>query len=337
MKIAQVAPPWYPIPPVGYGGIELVASLLTEGLVADGHDVTLFASGESKTGADLVSVYDKAPSEKIGQVFPEVYHCYQAYKRHQEFDLIHDHSGQIGPVIGSFIPTPVHFTLHGPATDNAKKLFGGLGKKVTFNAISEYQRKCFEGVNVVETVYNAIDINDYPYIEEGEDYLLFLGRLSPEKGAHLAVEAAQKLEMKLIMVTKISEPHERKYFDEQVQPLIYENVFILGEIDRKRKAELYGHAYCTLFPIQWPEPFGLVMVESMATGTPVVATRNGATPEVIDDGQTGFIVDDTDQFIEAIKKVETIDRRKCRKWVEKNFTIEIMVENYVSLYKRLIS
>ncbi len=337
MKIAQIAPVWYPIPPTGYGGIELVVSLLTEGLVKNGHEVTIFASGDSHTTANLTSVFDEAPSSKIGQVYPELYHCFQAYNIHEKFDLIHDHSGQIGPVIGSFISTPVHFTLHGPATDNALKLFGGLDKKVSFNSISEYQRNCFKGVNIIDTVYNAIDINQYPFNEDAEDYLLFLGRMSKEKGAHIAVKIANQLSMKLIMVTKINEPHERKYFVEAVQPLIRENVLILGEIDRKRKAELYGKAYCTLFPIQWPEPFGLVMVESMATGTPVVATRNGATPEVIEDKETGFIVDDIDEMIEAVKKVEKIDRNKCRQLVKQRFTSDIMVEEYEKLYQKIIS
>ncbi len=336
MKIAQIAPPWYPIPPAGYGGIELVVSLLTEGLLKRGHDVTLFASGDSSTEAELVSVFEFAPTREIGQVYPDLLHVLNAYERASEFDIIHDHSGMIGPALGSFCSTPVLHTLHGPATERAKYLYSRLKDKIYFNAISEYQRKCFGNLNFVATIYNAIDIHAYPFSPRKDNYLLFLGRMSPEKGAHLAVEVANRLKKKLVLVTKMAEEREKRYYKTQVEPLLSENIEILGEVDLKTKAELYMNAECTLFPIQWPEPFGLVMVESMATGTPVVALRNGSTPKVIVHKKTGFIVDSMEEMVKAVAKVEEIDPKMCRKHVEERFSAERMVGDYEKTYQRIL-
>ena len=334
MKIAQLAPIWYPIPPRGYGGIELVVHLLTEGLVKRGHDVTLFATGDSITQAELCSTYDFGPCEQIGQVYPDLLHVISAYQRHDEFDLIHDHSGMIGPSIGSLVKTPVLHTLHGPATDNAKRLYGVLSPNIYFNAISDYQKSCFGDLNFVGTIYNAIDTDAYPFVEEKEDYLLFLGRMSSQKGAHMAVEVAKKLGMKLKLVTKITEPHEKKFFAEYVEPNMTNACELIGEISLEEKAQIYAKAKCTLFPIQWPEPFGLVMTESMATGTPVVAVRDGAAPEVILDGETGYIVNnDVDEMCAAVKKIDKIDPKRCRDHTVDNFSIDIMVKNYESAYE----
>ncbi|MDO8886489.1 glycosyltransferase family 4 protein [Candidatus Oleimmundimicrobium sp.] len=337
MRIAQIAPVWYPIPPTGYGGIELVVSQLTEGLVKQGHDVTLFATGESRTDAKLSYVFDEAPSEKIGQVFPDLYHALHAYERAEEFDIIHDHSGKIGPGLGFFSPTPVLHTLHGPATEDAKTLYKALSKKIYFNAISNYQRECYGDLNFVGTIYNAVDLDAYQYNSKKDGYLLFLGRMSPQKGAHVAVQVANKLNKKLFLVTKITEQHEKKYFEEQVKPFLGKNSEVVGEVDLKTKIDFYRHAECTLFPIQWPEPFGLVMIESMAVGTPVVAIRNGAVPEVIVDKKTGFIVNDSvDEMVEAVKKVGSIDPNDCREHVEKHFSTKRMISDYEKAYEHIL-
>ncbi|MDP1809376.1 MAG: glycosyltransferase family 4 protein [Actinomycetota bacterium] len=336
MKIGLIAPIWYPIPPVGYGGIELVVSLLAEGLVDKGHDVTVFASGDSKTRARLVSSCDVAPCALIGQVYPDLVHALTAYTRAAEFDVIHDHSGIIGPSVGAFSATPVLHTLHGPATAEAKKLYNMLNFGLSFNAISNYQRSQFGDLSFVDTIYNAVDMGQYPFSVEKEDYLLFLGRMNPEKGAHIAVDVANRLGRRLVLVTKMVEPAEIEYFETRVKPLLDSNVEIMGEIDPVTKAGIFSKAACTLFPIQWPEPFGLVMIESMATGTPVVAMRQGAVPEVIADERTGYIVDTVDEMVEAVAKAQTLDPRECRTYVEGRFSQDRMVDDYVAAYKQIL-
>ncbi len=338
MKVAQIAPIWYAIPPKGYGGIEYVVHCITEGLVEKGHDVTLFAAGDSVTKAKLVSVYDVAPSERIGQTYPDLLHVMNAYQRADEFDLIHDHSGLIGPVIGSFLKTPVLHTLHGPATREAKDFYGRMKDRIFFNAISDYQRKNFGNLNFVGTIYNGVDTNVYTYREDKEDYIFFIGRMNPEKGSHVAVEVAKRTGKKMIMVSKMTEPHEKAYFKEKVEPILKgaKNIELIGEIDTKTKIEMYQKASCVLFPIQWPEPFGLVMTEAMACGTPVLAMRNGSVPEVIAHGKTGFICDSVDDMVEAVAKADQLNPMDCRKHVEANFSVDIQVENYVKAYEQIL-
>lgn len=336
MKIGIAAPIWYPIPPIGYGGIEMVVSLLTEGLVEKGHDVTLFASGDSRTNAQLVSTYDTSPSLRIGEVYPDLVNSLNVYERARDMDIIHDHSGMVGPAIGSLKDVPVLHTLHGPATPEAKELYHKLDPGLYFNAISEDQRRSFGDLNFVSTIYNAIDLDGSVYSDEKEDWLLFVGRMNPEKGAHLAVEAANRLGKRLLMATKMAEPDEQYYFEHQVAPLLNSNIEVLGEISPTEKAELYSKAACTLFPIEWPEPFGLVMIESMAAGTPVVAMRNGAVPEVIEDKETGFIVDSMDEMTAAVERVDAIDPAACRSAVERRFSSQRMVDEYEQAYERIL-
>ena len=337
MKIAQIAPPWYPIPPKGYGGIELIVSQLADGLAENGHDVVVYASLDSKSKAKVKGIFKKAPSAQIGQVYPDVLHVLNAYRDAHQFDIIHDHSGLIGPVVGSFVDKPVLFTLHGPATDNAKRLFKLIGKGVYFNSISKYQQKCFGDMNWVGTVYNSIDTNAYSLCAQKDGYLLFLGRMNKEKGADVAVNVARRLNKKLVMVTKITEKQEKEYFERNVEPLLNKDIVLMGEVDIKTKARLYAQASCTLFPIQWPEPFGLVMIESMATGTPVVAMRDGAVPEVIDDGKTGFIVGSEDEMVERVKEVGEISPEACRLSVEERFSQNRMVADYEKIYQKILS
>lgn len=310
--------------------------MLAEGLVDKGHDVTLFASGDSRTQANLVSAYEVAPSVRIGEVYPDLISALTVYREAGDLDIIHDHSGMIGPAIGAFTDVPVLHTLHGPATPEAKELYRSLNFGVFFNAISESQRRSFGDLNFVATIYNAMDLRDAIYAEEKEDYLLFVGRMNPEKGAHLAVEIANRLGRRLVMVTKMAEPPERHYFEHQVAPLLTDNVEVLGEIGLREKAELYARAACTLFPIEWPEPFGLVMIESLAAGTPVIAMRNGAVPEVIDDGNTGFIVDSVDDMAAAVGRISEINPADCRKAIEAKFGAERMVDEYERTYRKML-
>lgn len=339
MRIAQVAPCWITVPPRGYGGIELVVSLLADELVERGHDVTLFASGGSQTKGTLVSYYETPPgtTRLVEDPMAELPHVLAAYMRAQEFDVVHDHSSPIGCSLGAQLSSPpVVHTIHGPLFDpRAREIYGQIHERIGLVSISDYQREGLPNIKYAATVYNGIDLRAYPLRKQKQDYLLFLGRMSEQKGVHTAVEVAKRLGRKLIIATKIAEPGEKEYFENRVKPLLTGDEEILGEISLEEKVELYANAACTLMPIEWPEPFGLVMTESMACGTPVVAYGQGSVPEIIDDGVTGFIAGDFEGFIEAVDKVDQLDPDACRAAVEDRFSVGAMVDGYESIYSRV--
>jgi glycosyltransferase involved in cell wall biosynthesis len=337
LKIALVSPPWFPVPPSGYGGIEMVVYLLAEGLTRRGHEVTLFASGDSVTQAHLVSVFEKAPYKKMkDNAYLENLHSLAAYALAREFDIIHDHDGfgsrLLGALTSRLLKVPVVATLHGPADKASLNFYGSVAADLLFIAISEYQRQSFPGLNFLATIPNAVKIDDYPFSKEGGDYLLFVGRMNEEKGAHIAARVARKLGRRLVMVGKCSEDHEKRYFVENIKPQLGAGIEYWGEVDQKTKLELYCGAECVLFPIQWPEPFGLVMIEAMACGTPVVAIKNGSVPEVIKHGKTGFIAENEAEMLEAVKLVQNIERSACRKLVVENHSEEVFISRHEQAY-----
>jgi glycosyltransferase involved in cell wall biosynthesis len=341
MRIGIVAPPWFPLPPKGYGGIELVVSLLTEGLVRNGHKVTLFASGDSVTRARLSYVFSRAPSEQIATGFHlEILHALEAYSHAREFDIIHDHDGlaarSMGALVHRLVGTPVVATLHGPADSGTQHSLGVLRDAVRFIAISEYQRSGFPDLHFVATIPNAIDIDSYPFSGEKDSYFLFIGRMFADKGAHTACEVARRLDARLILAGKLNEEAERQYFVEHVEPFLSEKIFYRGEVEHEVKLELYRRARCLLFPIQWPEPFGLVMIESLAAGTPVIAFRQGSVPEVIEHGRTGFIVETVDEMVEAARHIDEIDPAECRRAVQERFGIGPFVAAHESAYQSML-
>lgn len=342
MRIGMVAPPWFPLPPRGYGGIELVVSVLTEGLVERGHDVTLFASGDSQTRARLNYVYARAPFEKIESgATIEILHALEAYSQAGQFDLIHDHDGfasrGMGTLINRLLGTPVVATLHGPADPLSQEALVGLRHGLRYIAISDYQRQGFPDLDFVATIPNAIDFDQHPFSAEKQDYFLFVGRMTPDKGAHTAVEVARRLGERLILAGKVNEGPEREYFAEQIEPHLTDNIHFRGEVEMDVKMELYQNARCTLFPIQWPEPFGLVMIESLAAGTPVIAFHRGSVPEVIEHGRTGFVVETIEEMVEAAEHIDEIDPYECRKAVEERFGTEHFINAHEQAYERLIA
>lgn len=342
MRIGMIAPPWFPLPPQRYGGIEFVVSLLTEGLVERGHEVTLFASGDSKTQARLSAIFERAPFEQIENgLHLEVAHSLEAYTMAREFDIIHDHDGVESRVMGALVHrltgVPVVATLHGPADGPTQRMLTSLRHDLVFIAISEYQRKGFPDLRFVATIPNAVDVEHQPFSAEKDDYFLFIGRMSPEKGARTAVEVAQRLGTRLIMAGKVNEGAEREYFTREVEPHLTENIHFRGEVDHETKVELYRRARCTLFPIQWPEPFGLVMIESLACGTPVIAFRHGSVPEVIEHGRTGFVVDTVDEMVAAAARIDEIDPAECRRAVEERFGRDAFVSAHERAYERLVT
>jgi glycosyltransferase involved in cell wall biosynthesis len=338
LRVAVLSPVWFAVPPTGYGGIELVVSLLADGLADAGHDVTLFASGDSLTKAKLSAVYHTAPSELIGRSIPELRHALACYERAGEFDVINDHSGMPAAALGE---TPVLHTVHGPLdTSEAQEVYGRIAKvapHVGLISISENQRRPMPDLPWAATVPNAIDLSIYPTKPHPGDYLLFLGRMSPDKGGHRAIAVAMELGLPLKMAGKRREVKERQYFAEYIEPhLGHGGIEYLGEVTHGEKVELLQDARATLFPIEWEEPFGLVMIESMACGTPVIATRHGAVPEVIEDGRSGIIVDNYRQMAAALDEADKLDPMVCRHYVEDRFAPERMVDDYVQAYRAAV-
>jgi glycosyltransferase involved in cell wall biosynthesis len=336
VRIAIVSPPWFPVPPTGYGGIEWIVWLLAEGLTAQGHDVTLFASGDSRTNARLVAVYPTAPSELIGRTVPDLRHLLSALERAGELDVINDHTGPLGAALGELVDTPVVHTVHGPLGGEPGELYEAIGRVapgVGLISVSRNQRRPKPDLNWVANVPNALDLEHYPCHPHRGDYLLFLGRMNHEKGAHRAVAVAMELGLPLKLAGKVREPREREYFEEFVEPHLGNGIEFLGEVNHGTKVELLQNARCTLFPIEWEEPFGLVMIESMACGTPVIATRHGAVPEVIVDGRGGLVVDHWREIPAVLERADEIDPVECRRYAEELFAPERMVADYLHAYE----
>ena len=340
MRIAVLAPPWFAVPPTGYGGIEWIVWLLADGLTDDGHEVTLFASGDSRTKAKLESVFEHAPSDQIGRSLPELRHVLACYERADEFDVINDHTGPLGAVLGGLVETPVVHTVHGPLDGEPGEVYEGIGQvapRVGLISLSLNQRLPKPELNWIANVPNALDLEHYPCKPHRGDYLLYLGRMNHEKGAHRAVAVAMELGLPLKLAGKVREQKEREYFAEFVEPHLGNGIEYLGEVNHGTKVELLQNARATLFPIEWEEPFGLVMIESMACGTPVIATRWGAVPEVIDDGRSGIIVDSYTQMPAALERSDQLDPLELRHYVEEEFSPERMVRDYVAAYEVAIA
>ena len=340
MRVAVLSPVWFPVPPTGYGGIELVVSLLADGLVDAGHEVTLFASGDSLTKAELGYVYQRAPSELIGRSIPELRHALACYARAGEFDVVNDHSGMPAAALAGTLRTPVLHTVHGPLDGEAGATYESIAQvapNVGLISISLNQRRPKPELPWAANVPNAVDLSLYPCKPHRGDYLLFLGRMSPDKGAHRAIAVARETGIPLKMAGKKQDPKEVEYFAEYVEPHLVDGIEYLGEVTHGEKVELLQNARATLFPIEWEEPFGLVMIESMACGTPVIATRWGAVPEVIEDGRSGIVVDKYRDMPAALEQADALDPIECRRYVEEWFAPERMVANYVEAYEQAIA
>jgi len=340
LRIAEIAPPWVSVPPPSYGGIELVVALIADGLVDRGHEVTLFASGGSKTKGTLVSPLEQTPDmADMGlSVTDDTIHTLSAYLHAEEFDVIHDHSGW-GPAFGALLNgrPPVVRTLHGPWSTDARRFHAALGGRVNLVAISESQKSLNTDLSYAGVVYNGLDMDVYPFREDKEDFLLFLGRCNPEKGPEVAVDVAKKAGMHLKMVVKRAEPAENRYWERMVEPRLTGDEDITFDVSHDEKVDLLSRAKGTLCTIQWPEPFGLVMVESMACGTPVIVPPLGAAPELVVDGETGFLRADVDDMVETVARLGEISPAACRARVADNFTAEVMVSGYEKVFEQVLS
>ncbi len=339
MRIAQIAPLAERVPPKKYGGTERVVFDLTEELVRRGHDVTLFASGDSETSAKLSSVTPRGLRETRSQDIygPNVLSMLNigvAYSQANNFDIIHDHNGHLSLPTAQLSPTPVVSTMHGIFTTANKKMFSAL-KKPNIVTISNSQTLSAPDINHAGTVYNGLNMDHFPFSEETDRYLLFVGRISPEKGVHLAIEAAQELDLPLIIIAKL-ESVDMEYFNKYVGPKLSDEIRWVGEMDETERNRYYSRAICLVNPLTWKEPFGLTMIEAMACGCPVVSFGNGSVPEIVLDGKTGYVVADTEEMIDRINHIDKIKRSFCRKHVLKNFNEKNMAEGYEKIYQSLL-
>jgi glycosyltransferase involved in cell wall biosynthesis len=338
MRIALLAPAWFAVPPARYGGIEWVVSILADGLVERGHDVTLFAAGDSQTKARLVTSYDEPPSYRIGMSLPDLHHALTCLERAAEFDVVHDHSGPLACALGGATGTPFCHTVHGPLDGEPGRVYHQIGQVTPaahLISLSQNQRAPLPDLNWLATVHNAIDLDSYPFDSGNDGYLLFLGRMSPDKGAANAVAIAERAGLPLRLAGKMHDPEERRYFEREVQPHLGGAIEYLGEVSHGEKVALLQRALVTLFPIQWEEPFGLVMVESMACGTPVAATRMGAVPEVVTDGVSGVIADTVEGLAGRIEEAAGLDRAAVRRDADDHFSDHRMVADYEAAYERI--
>ncbi len=343
MKIAQLASVWERIPPTTYGGAELITSYITEGLLKRGHKVTLFATGNSITKAKLVSIFPKglyrANIPWSNSTYPFL-NTLEAFKRAKEFDIIHNHAGIPGLFFTNFVKTPTISTLHSSSTVK-DKLIRKKFPDALYVAISRFQAKAFNLPKNTPVIYNGIRLKDYPFSTKKREYLIWLGRISKEKGTKEAIEIAKKSGEKLIIAGKVDkfDPPQLEYYQKEIAHLIDNyQIKYLGEVSNRKIPSYLSKAKAILVPLNWDEPFGLTMIEAMACGTPVIAFRKAAVSEIVIQGKTGFILPhgDIQGMVKAVKKIGQINPKACREQVEKNFTVEEMVDKYEKLFKTII-
>lgn len=353
LKIAQIAPLWFPVPPKGYGGTELVVSKLTENLIKRGHKVTLFASGNSKTKGKLISVV-KNDLRRLG--VPYLFDSYsilnliEAFSRAKEFDILHTHIDVYDPIFRFRSPVPTITTLHNPFWPKAKKKSGQWyayqGRVLLYNrfprlpyiAISNsYRKQCPAKIKFIKTIYHGVDPKLLKFNPKGGNYLAWIGRFSPNKGTHIAIRIARKLNLKLLIAGKAVSPEDKEYFSQKIKPFLTRKIQFIGELKTdKEKSEFLGKAKAFLYPLQWEEPFGITMIEAQACGTPVIAFDRGSVSEVVKDKKTGFVLESEKEMVEAIKHIFEIDRKECRKFFEQKFTVQKMTDDYEKIYYSLL-
>lgn len=339
MKIAQVAPLFERVPPKAYGGTERVISYLTEELVRQGHDVTLFASGDSVTAARLVSVIEQSLRLDLNRQEWLMYHTMmldQVAAMADEFDVIHFHTDYLHFPLTRRLPVPHVTTLHGRLDlADLVPLYRHF-KHVPLVSISQSQRRPLPWVNWIDTVYHGLPPDLYTFNAKPGEYFAFVGRISPEKRVDRAIEIAIHCGVPLKIAAKIDRA-DQPYFKEHIEKLFqHPLVEYIGEVGETEKRSLLGQARALLFPIDWPEPFGLVLIESFACGTPVVAYRHGSVPEIVEEGVTGLLVDDQEQALQAAQRIGDLDRARCRRTFEQRFTAQHMADNYLKVYRQVM-
>jgi glycosyltransferase involved in cell wall biosynthesis len=336
MRIALIAAPWLPVPPPAYGGSEGVIDRLATGFQAAGHEVLLVTTGDSTCRVPKSWARARSAPDMMGQSVVELHHLVHAYERVADFDIVHDHT-VLGPLYGQGrCRGQMVTTNHGPFTWEVNDIYDRAVPQTALIAISHDQASR-STAPVSAIIHHGVRPQDFRVGAGTGDYLLFLGRFSPDKGAREAALAAHEAGVDLILAAKMREPGEVEYFHDQVEPLLDASVRYVGEIGMRAKLELLGSARALLNPIRWPEPFGLVMIEALACGTPVITLRSGAAPEIVDHGVTGFVCDTDSELVPAISQISELDRAACRRAVESRFSAERMVSDHLALYEHLLA
>jgi glycosyltransferase involved in cell wall biosynthesis len=340
LRIAMIGTPFYEIPPTGYGGIELICAALVEALVSHGHQVTLFGGGpRSGTRATFVSTSPRLQHDRLGQALPELLHGARVDRLLRtigsHFDIVHDHSAA-GPLTARARSTPTVVTVHGGADGELGDYYADLGDAVRLVAISDFQRRQRPGLNWVGTVHNAVDPMRFRAAHRPDGPVLWLARFTPDKGPDLAIRACRSAGLPLVLAGKCNEPAEQRYLEETIRPLLGDDIRLVVNADRCITRELLTSARCLIMPIRWHEPFGMVMVEAMASGTPVVALRRGSVPEVVRHGVTGWICDDRDGLPEALRRCDELQPSACVAHVRNRFSAEVMAHGYEEVYRAAI-
>jgi glycosyltransferase involved in cell wall biosynthesis len=334
MRIGLIAPPWIPTPPPAYGGIERVVALQAAGMAAAGHDVTLIAApGSAVPGVRVVSPLNKLPAQ-IGMATDEWMHVLGGLEELAGADMVFDHSGPLGALLSAQGAIPAMHVVHGSLETELLGLYEGLfarAPRLRLAAISRSQRRAAPHLPFVGVCYNAVDMKEAPFRAESDGYLAFLGRMAPEKGVADAITLARDAGLPLLIAAKCREPAEQAYFEKAVAPHLGPDVVYLGELDRAATYDFVSRAAALLFPICWREPFGMVLIEAMACGTPVLATNRGAVPEVVLDGLTGFVRDTAAELGALVGRIGEIDRAACRRHVAEHFSSEALVRGYTRL------
>lgn len=336
MRILLIAPPWIPVPPPAYGGTEMVIDTLARGLQQAGHDVILFTTGDSDCAVSKRWTLPRAAGVDAITSITEIRHVIAAYQMAIEADIVHDHT-LVGPVYAARFPRlPVVTTNHNPFTAEMTEYYAAIADRVPLVAISHQQASTAGEIPIANVIHHGIDLDRYPFGEGKGGFALFLGRAHPDKGLDRAISIARQADIPLVIAAKVREPYERQWFDESIRPRLGHGIEYVGEVGFSQKIELLGQASCLLNPIRWHEPFGLVMIEALACGAPVIATPRGAVAEIVVDGVTGFIRDDDECLVAAVANAARLDRRRCRLQVESCFSSERMVQEHLAFYQSVI-
>lgn len=337
MRIAIIAPPWVPVPPPAYGGTESVLDSLARGLSAAGHDVLLFTTGDSTCPVRTEWVLPRAAGTVGMGPIVEIHHVIRAYAaiRRWGADVVHDHT-LAGPMYATRFKLPVVTTNHGPFGGELGDYYQAIATTVPVIAISADQASAARRTRIAAVIHHGVDVESFPFGGGDGGYALFLGRMSADKGVHTAVRIARAAGVPLKIAAKLREPAEHAYFRSEVEPLLGGPIEYIGEVGGDTKARLLAEARCLLNPIAWPEPFGMVMIEALACGTPVLATPCGAVPEVVTDGCTGFVRSTAAGLAEALARVDRLDRNDCRATAVRRFSAERMVADHLDVYQHAI-
>ncbi len=339
LRIAIVAPPWIPVPPPNYGGTEAVLDVLCRGLSDRGHEVLLVCTGESECPVDRRSIHSTALGTEHARVNSEVAHAVFAYDaaRSWSADVIHDHT-LAGPWVGAALSeVPVVVTNHGPFAGELSSVFRCLSSCLPIIAISTAQARAAGPGGVATIIHHGLDVSQVEFSAGPGDHALFVGRMSPDKGVHVAIDIARRAGVPLVIAAKMREASEREYFESMVRPLLGPGVEYVGEVTRHEHAALHAGATCLINPLQWNEPFGLVAIEALAAGVPVVATPRGAMPEIVINGRTGFLETDVEQLAQAVTAVSSLDRAECRRDVEARFSMARMARDHERFYRGVLA